>query len=78
MVIWRRADIPIIEIPKPTDGHGWLMDGDGIMAPLWFGGDCLPKLMIEDDDLSDSEDSDDDNEDGEIGMNGMDDSDDED
>ena len=36
MAIWRRADCPIIEDPKATDGHGWQTDEDGNMMPLWF------------------------------------------
>ena len=35
-VILRRADTPIMEIPKPTYEHGWLMDYDGNMVSLWF------------------------------------------
>ena len=75
MAILRRADTPIMEAPKPTDGHGWLMDVDCNKVPLWFDGDCLPELLIEDDDMSDSDndyDADD------IAMNEMDDLDDED
>ena len=34
MAIWRRADTPLIESPKPTDGHGWRADDDGSMMPL--------------------------------------------
>ena len=78
MAIWRRADTPIMEVPKPTDGHGWLMDGDSNMVPLWFDGDCVPEFLIEDDDLADSEESDNDYDDDDIAMNEMDDSDDED
>ena len=36
-----------MEVPKPTDGHGWLMDGDDNMVPLWFDDDCLQKLLID-------------------------------
>ena len=78
MAIWRRADTPIMEVPKPTDGHGWLMDGDSNMVPLWFDGDCVPEFLIDDDDLADSEESDNDYDDDDIAMNEMDDSDDED
>ena len=47
-------------VPKPTDGHGWLMGDTGNMVPHSFDGDCLPKLLFDDDDVSDSEESDDD------------------
>ena len=45
--IERKADTPIIEVPKPTDGLCWLMDGDDNMFPLWLNGDCLQKLLID-------------------------------
>ena len=48
------------------------MDGDGKMVPLWFNGDCFPKLMIDDDDVSDSEESEDNYEDDDIVMNELD------
>ena len=51
---------PLIESPNPTDGHGWHADDDGSMMPLWFAGDCLPKVLIDNDDLPDVEESDDD------------------
>ena len=60
MAIWRRVDIPLIESPKPTDGHGWHADDDGSMMPLWFAGDCLPKVLIYNDDLPNMEESDND------------------
>ena len=63
-----------MEVPKPKDGHGWLMDGNGNIVPHWFDGDCLPKLLIDDDDVP----SDDDYEDDGITMNELDDKDDED
>ena len=78
MAIWRRADTPIMEVPKPTYGHGWLMDGDGNMVPHWFDGDCFPTLLIDDDDVPDSEESEDDYEDNDISMNELNDEDDED
>ena len=69
MAIWRRADTPIIEVPKPTVWHGWLTDGYGNMTPHLFDGDCLPKLLIDDDDVP----CDDDYEDDDITMNEFDD-----
>ena len=67
-----------MEVPKPTDRHGWLTDSDGNMMPLWFEGECLPEVLIDDDDLPDSEESaDDDDDDGDIDIEETDDSDDE-
>ena len=63
MAIWRRADTPLIESPKPTDGHRWRADDDGSRMPLCFAGDCLPKVLIDNEDLPNVEESDDDDED---------------
>ena len=59
----RRADTPLIESPKPTDEHGWHADDDSSMMPLWFAGDCLPKVLIDNEDLPNMEESDDDDDD---------------
>ena len=40
---------------KLTNEHGWLTDGDSNLMPLWFDGDCMPKVLIDNDDLSHSE-----------------------
>ena len=63
MAIWRRTDTPLIASRKPTDGHGWHADDDGSMIPLWFAGDCLPKVLIDNEDLLNFEESDDDDDD---------------
>ena len=63
MAIWRRADTLLIACPKPTDGQGWHTDDDGSMMPIWFAGDCLPKVLIDNEDLSNVEESDDDDDD---------------
>ena len=57
MAIWRRSDTPIIEVSHPTNVHECLTDNDSNMMPLWFDGDCMPKLLIDKDDVSDSEKS---------------------
>ena len=67
MAIWRRANEPIIEVPDATDGHGWTYL-DGEMVPLWYEGNCLPQILVddcrilgdndeEDDDISSEDDS---------------------
>ena len=58
MATWRSTDIPITEVSHPTNEHGWLTDGDSNMMPLWFDGNLKPKLLIDTDDLSNSEASD--------------------
>ena len=59
MAIWRRAYTPVMEIPSATDGHGWMKDGDDNMMPVWFEGDRLPNILINDDVLPDNVESDD-------------------
>ena len=52
-----------MEVSKPTNGHVWLTDGDSSIVTPWFERDCMPKVLIDEDDLSDSEESDNDNKD---------------
>ena len=53
MAIWRRSYTPIREVSHPTNEHDCLTDDDSKMIPLWFDGDCMPKMLIDNDDLSD-------------------------
>ena len=46
MAIWRRAHIPVLDIPSPTDNHGWQMN-DGTLEPLWFQGDFVPLVVAD-------------------------------
>ena len=55
MAIWRRTDTPIIEVSHPTNEHEFLTDYDSNMMSLWFNGDCMPNVLIDNDDLSDSD-----------------------
>ena len=55
MAILRRTDTPIIEVSHPTNEHEFLTDYDSNMMSLWFNGDCMPNVLIDNDDLSDSE-----------------------
>ena len=60
MAIWRRAATSVVDMPEPTDGHGWTHH-EGNMVPLWFEGSCLPEILIDNDNLMDvDEDSDED------------------
>ncbi len=38
------AYIAVVDIPSPTDGHGWTL-GSGYLEPLWVDGPILPKLL---------------------------------
>ena len=60
MTICRRTDTPVIEVSHPTNEHGLLIDGESNMMPLRLDGDCMPKVLIDNDDLSNSEKSDND------------------
>ena len=60
--IWKTANIPISEVPKPWEGHGWKDNGE----PLWCHDDMilpvsLVDILAEDSEqLDDSDDDDDD------------------
>lgn len=59
---WKRSDVPIQEIPSPTE-HGWTRCGDFI-EPVWSEGPVLPSCLedilteVTHDESSDEEDSD--------------------
>ena len=57
MVIWRMNDNPIMEVSHQTNKQECLTDDDSNMMALWFDGDCMPKVSIDNDDLLDSEKS---------------------
>ena len=53
MAIWRRSDTPIIEVLHPTNEHECLASYNSKMMPLWLDGDCMAKVLIDNDDLCD-------------------------
>ena len=57
MAIWRRTDTPIIDVSHPINEQELWTDYDSNMIPLWLDGDCVPKVLIDNYDLSDSEKS---------------------
>ena len=57
MAILRRTDIAIREDSHPANEHGCLKDDDSNMMPLWFYGDCMTKVLIDNDILSNYEKS---------------------
>ena len=52
MDIWKRTDTPTREVSYPTNTHECLTDDDSNMMPLWFGGDCMQRVLIDIDGLS--------------------------
>ncbi len=58
VAIWRRADTPVVDVPSPTDGHGWTMDS-GHLEPLWVDGPILPEVLVDEVDQQNASDSDD-------------------
>ena len=47
--IWKRADVTLPGIPKPTDSHVW-KSSDGRMTPLWFGDPVVASDVAMEDD----------------------------
>ena len=64
MCINRNAHIPVADVPSPTDGHGWQLV-DGNLEPLWFDGEIVPPVVVENagDDNQELTDSENDSED---------------
>jgi hypothetical protein len=44
-------------MPHATDGHGWTTD-DSEMMPLWYEGNCLPSILVDDGSILDVDESD--------------------
>ena len=65
VAIWRRADLPIVEVPSPTDGHGWTLNHAGHLEPLWVDGPVLPGVLADEVDRIDMDDTLDDSDDEE-------------
>ena len=56
--IWKLAHVPEPEVPRPTDGHGWVMEDD-IMKPKWTNGIVMPKKLVDIlEEIVDTDDSD--------------------
>ena len=47
MAIWRRTDTPIIDVSHQINEQELLTGYDSNMIPLWFDGDCVPKVLID-------------------------------
>ena len=43
---WKHAHVPMYELPKPEDGHGW-MKMDGFLEPVWSRGPILPPSLVD-------------------------------
>ncbi len=48
----------MVQIPNAGDEHGWTLDDDGEMVPLWYEGNCLANILIENGRILDEEESD--------------------
>ena len=48
----RRTDTLVREALQQTNEHECLTDDDSNMMPLWFDGECMPKVSTDNDDLS--------------------------
>ena len=59
MGIWKRADTLIIEVPRPTDGHGSTVNDVGEIMPVWYEGRCLPNILVDDESVLGVDESDD-------------------
>ena len=46
-----------MKVSDPSSEHKCLTDDESNMMPLWFSGDCLTKVLIDNDNLFDSEKS---------------------
>ena len=44
--IWKRAHLPVYDVPAPTDGHGWEVS-EGTMGPKWNSTDILPQNIVD-------------------------------
>ena len=58
VAIWRRADMPVVDVPSPTDGHGWTLDS-GHLEPLWVDGPIIPEVIADEVDQLNANDIDD-------------------
>ena len=45
--IWKRAIVPIIDTPSPTN-HGWNIDEEGNIGVLWMTKKCAPDVLLKD------------------------------
>ena len=57
--VWKRANRANPDVPDPTDGHGWTMNGDSL-EPLWTDAEILPQSLV--DIMQESVDSDEESE----------------
>ena len=38
--------MPVVDVPSPTDGHGWTLDS-GHLEPLWVDGPIIPEVLAD-------------------------------
>ena len=48
VALYKRADEPILEKPKPYDeGQGWMRSDEGVLEPLWSCSPVLPTSLVD-------------------------------
>ena len=52
IAIWRRTGTPLREVSHSTNEHECLTYDDSSLMSLWLDGDCMPNVLIDNDDLS--------------------------
>ena len=48
LAIYKRADQPIVEAPKPFDEkQGWIKNEEGLLEPIWSTGPIIPNNLVD-------------------------------
>uniref|UniRef100_UPI00358E214A uncharacterized protein n=1 Tax=Myxine glutinosa TaxID=7769 RepID=UPI00358E214A len=47
VALYKRADQPIIEKPKPYEEQGWIRTDEGLLKPMWSSGPILPTSLVD-------------------------------
>ena len=48
LAIYKRADEPIVEAPKPFDEkQGWIKNEEGSLEPIWSTGPIIPSNLVD-------------------------------
>ena len=64
IVLYKRAEEPILEQPKPYDDRqGWRRTDDGVLEPVWSCRPVLPNSLVDLLDTGDREEEEDEKED---------------
>ena len=70
VALYKRADEPILENPKPYDeGQGWMKTDEGVLKPVWSCGPILPTSLVDPHDTGEHEQEEQEKEEGEDEFN---------